>query len=378
MNQNESYDDPTLASRVRAWMEVAAPVAAPERLVFSVMDDVQRAPRGRRFAIPGFPIVTGVARYAALTLVITIGVAAGILVSRNLENVGGPTPSPTPVPSLRSLGEITSDGRLLTSGPSGAWLVTGADQLVPIDAEGRLGVPIALDFAPSDIVARVDLLPAAAERVWLVAPDTDLVRLEPGVGDLAVAEGASGTSVTHGPGVAWVSRAGEVLKVDSGLLTILAIYAVPDHDVGDPMLVVGTTLWVVGASGIERLDSATGDRDARINITASALIGTRGLVWAAQGSGLIAIDATTGQPGRTAQLPSDASDILALATRGETIWVAAESGSGLAWLTSVDAETGQVTSLTPLATPVTSIAVVGNQVWTLDQGGHVDRFEPGS
>jgi len=378
MNGPESYDDPALAARTRAWMRSAAPVAAPERVVFSVMDEVDRLPRQRGLGRPALPLLGGVARYAALTLVITIGVTAGILVSRNLESVGA-SPPPTPTPSLRYLGPASGDGALLTGDQGSAWLVTRARQLVPIDPDGSAGEPISLTFAPSDIITSNGSSGdyGGPRTVWLVAPDTNLLRFDPTVGEFVAARGATGTRVVLGADAAWVSRPGEVLKVDGGFMTLVSTLVVPGHRAEDPMLVVGNTLWVADPSGIERLDVSSGSRGTRIANTASALVAAHGLVWAAAGPNLVGIDPASGLAAITAALPT-ATDIVGMATHGNVIWLATAPGARGPLLVGVDPATGQAISVTPLTTPAISIAVVANQVWTLDAAGKVGRYEPGS
>ena len=373
------YDDPALAARTRGWMQSTAPVAAPERLVFGVMDEVERSPRQRRAALAGLPILTGVARYAALTVVITIGVAAGIMVSRNVENVGGPTPPPTPTPALEFIGELSLDGRLLASDTSRAWVVTGTRQLIPIDAAGATGEAIDLTFMPADLAAVTDssLDYGGPETVWLVAPDTDLLRVDPTVGEFAAAQGASGARLALGAGAAWISRADAVVEVDAAFMTLRGTVAVPGHRVDDPVVVVNDEAWVADATGIARLDPSTGGPLGRIPVVATDLVVARGLVWAAEGRRLRAINPDSGEVSATATLPLDIAPIVALATHGDLIWLATEAGPGGPLLIGVDAATGRTISLTPLTAPTISIAVVGNQVWTLDAAGHIGRFEPG-
>ena len=379
MNGPESYDDPALAARTRAWMQSAAPVAAPERIVFSIMDEVDRLPRQRRLGRPALPLLGGVARYAALTLVITIGVTAGILVSRNLESVGGSPPPPTPTPSLRFLGPASGDGALLTSDQGSAWLVTREGQLVPIDSDGAAGESISLTFTPSDLISSNGSSGAygGPGTVWLVAPDTNLLRFDSAVGEFVAARDVTGARVVLGADAAWVSRPGEVLKVNAGFMTLVSTLALPGHRAEDPMLVVGNSLWVADASGIERLDVSSGSRGTRIANMANELVAANGLVWAAAGPNLVGIDPGSGLVAITAALPT-ATDIVGMATHGNVIWLATAPGSRGPSLVGVDPATGEAISVTPLSTPAISIAVVGNQVWTLDAAGNVGRYEPGS
>lgn len=379
MKHGEPYDDPILAARTRGWMQASAPIAAPERLVFSVMDEVARSPRTRRFGIPAVPILTGVARYAALTLVITIGVAAGILVTRSFEGVGGPTPAPTPTPSLRFVGNVSDHGRLLTNNTNRAWLVTGASELIPIEGDGTPGEPIAIDFAPSDVQTVIDpsRVYGGPETVWLIAPGADLLRVDPTVGEFVAAPGVRGTRVFLGAGAAWVSEAGEIHMVHADTMEVTTTYTVETHRAADAFLVAGGALWVADPAGIERIDIATGNRATRIPGTPAALLAAGDLIWVAQGPRLIGMGTVSGSVVRTVSLPSGAGTIVAMATHGNTVWLATGPGPGGPLLVGVEASTGQVISLTPVPTAPISIAVVGNEVWTLDAAGHVGRFEPG-
>jgi hypothetical protein len=379
MKSVERYDDPILANRLRGWMDVAAPAAAPERLVFRVMDQVERAPRRRWLGTR--PFLANVVRYAALTLVITIGVAGGILLTRGLPNVGGPSapPSPSaPTPSLRSLGGFDTNGRLIAGGQKGVWLATSTEQLVPIDVgTAALGEPLEVGFTPADMAVELDSGTRGAEWVWLVDPDAGLLRYEPGVGEVAAAPGAAGSRVAYGQGRAFVSQQGAIVQVDAGFMTLRGSFDVPDHRASDPLVSVGDTLWVADRAGIERIDVPTGARAARIEVTARSLVVSRGRVWASDGASLSGIDPDSGAVTVSAAVPSGTRTIDVLVTHGDVVWLAARGPEG-PLLIGVDPSNGRPSSVTPLTTPAISIAVVGNQVWTLDSGGHVDRFEPGS
>jgi hypothetical protein len=324
------------------------------------------------------PLLAGFVRYAALTLVITIGVAAGILLTRGVDNVGGPSPAPTPTPSLRFVGVVADDARLLAADTARAWLVTRSEQLIPIANDGTAGEPIEIGFAPSDLDAIRDSAEdyGGPETVWLIAPNADLLRVDPTVGEVFRATGVRGTQISLGSGAAWVSRAGEITKVLPDLVT-LTTSPFAAHRAADPFLVTSGSLWVADASGIERLDPATGRRGDRISGGVAALLEADGLVWAARGARLVAFDPASGEIRHTMPLPNGASNVVAMATHGNTIWLATSTGSQGPLLIGLDAATSQTISLTPLSTPSTSIAVVGNQVWTLDAAGHVGRYEPG-
>ena len=378
MNRAEPYDDPILASRVRSWMETAAPAAAPERLVFSVMDDVERRTRRHPWR-SSRPIFASALRYAALTLVISIGVAGGIILTRGLPSVGGPTapPSPSaPIPSLRSIGGFDTNGRILAGGQGGGWLATASGELVPIDSStAGLGDPVQIGFVPSDVAVSVAAGTGGRETVWLVAPDSSLMRLDPFVGELFGARGATGSRIALGAGAAWVGRADAVQRVDLDQLTDLGTFDIHGHRATDPLVAVGSELWVADAPGIDRLDTSSGALGTRIPVTATSLVVARGLVWAAERASLVAIDPGSGDIVRTAALPPDVATIVAVETHGDTLWLAASGPSG-PLLVGVDPTSGRATTRTQLATPAVSIAVVGNQVWTLDAGGHVDRYAP--
>jgi len=377
MNDIESYDDPKLAASVRAWMQREAPAAAPERLVYSVMDDVGRSPRRRWLGFGGRPLLRAAARYAALTLVIAIGVAAGIALSGRFPSVGGPTPSPTPMPSLRFVGVVADNGRLLASDAERAWLVSSSRELVPIDADGASGASIAIPFMPSDVVTATGrAIPLGEMTVWLAAPDADLLGVDPSSGELVSTNGARGTRVAVGAGAAWLGAPGQLIKVVLGD-DAHRTFQVPGHRAEDPILVVGNAVWAATSSGIARLDASAGAEEARIPIDASSMVFARGSVWVAQGSHLIALNPTSGTTSRSVALSSGAGDIVAIATHGGTVWVATAAGLGPPSLIGVDPTTGGVISITTVAAPAESLAVVGSQVWTLDASGQVGRYEPG-
>jgi len=379
VNGAERYADPILASRVRSWMEATAPSAAPERLVFRVMDDVERAPR-RGAWVAGRPLLAALARYAALTLVITIGVAGGILLTRGLPNVGGPTAPPSPsraIPSLRSIGGFDTNGRILTGGERGAWLATAAAELTAIDpVTAAPGEPVQLGFVPSDLAVSIGTGARGGETVWAVAPGHDLLRLDPSVGELYAAGDAAGSRVALGTDAAWVGRQGAVVRIDARLLTNLGSIALPNHRATDPVVVIGDTLWAAEPAGIDRVDVSTGVHATRVSVAPGPLVLAGDVVWAADRGTLHGLDPASGQITRTAALPRGLGAIDAVATHGDTVWVVG-SGPGGPLLVGVDPRTGQAVSQTSLTTPAVSIALVGNQVWTLDSGGHIDRYAPG-
>ena len=256
--------------------------------------------------------------------------------------------------------------------------MTTDNQLVPITWEGAAGEAIALDFAPTDMaaVSGSSVGNGRGEIVVLVAPGSDVLSIDPGVGELLTAPGVRGARIALGAGAAWVSTDGTIIKVQPGEATPVR-YTFETHRADDPVLVIGNALWVADPAGIVRMNLANGERSPRIPGPASALVAAGGLVWAAQGTSLVGLDADNGTVVRTASLPSSASIIVALATHGDIVWLATEAGPDGPLLVGVDPATGRTVSLTPLSTTPVSIAVVGNQVWTLDAAGHTGRFEPG-
>src|SRR4029079_2983607 len=143
--------------------------------------------------------------------------SSGIRCAGRLPGVGGPTPSPTPMPSLRFVGVVADNGRLLASDAERAWLVSSSRELVPIDADGASGASIAIPFMPSDVVTATGrAIPLGEMTVWLAAPDADLLGVDPSSGELVSTNGARGTRVAVGAGAAWLGALGQLIKVVLG------------------------------------------------------------------------------------------------------------------------------------------------------------------
>lgn len=388
MSASERYADPILAAGVRSWMDAAAPAAAPERLVYAVMDEVERSPRRRGIAFRARPLLTGVVRYAILTMAITVGVAGGILLSRGLPSVGPPptqTPAPTgtgQLPSLTRSETLPLGGRAIASGGASVWLTTAAGELFQLDpTTATEGDRLPIEPGVTDVAARANLTGksdsfGSGETVWLVGPDINLLRLDAGVGQTTVAAGVEGTRVAIGGGAVWIGRDAQVLEVDPGLLTVVATFEVAGHPAAAPILVVGDELWVADARTIERFALEGGTHRGTVTVGATALIAAGDLVWAAGASDLVGLEAATGSQRVVAGLPPDVIAITALAAGTDAIWTVIERGTTGSWLVGLDPTDGRATSLTPIDAPVRSIAAIGGSIWTLDESGVLGRYQP--
>ncbi|HEX3265757.1 MAG TPA: PQQ-binding-like beta-propeller repeat protein [Candidatus Limnocylindrales bacterium] len=374
MNDRERYDDPGLARRFREWVDSEAPPAAPERLVFAVMDEVERS-RSRRPAIGRLGFLSNVGQYAALTVVIALGVAIGILATRSVPGPGdrpsaapsGIAPSgasPGVVPSLAAVAAYQLDATAMAADGISLWIATAGGDLIGLDGESGAEVhrqPIR--FAATDLVVSDGL-------AWAVAPGHDLARIDLATSGITTFPAAGVTRVALSPGLVWMASVGRVVALDQASGATVHDIAVAAHRDTDPIAIVGTEIWVATNAAIQRFDGSSGAAIGSIPGNATDLLEAAGLAWATRGVELARIDPGSAGPTFLEGMPDGAL----LATDGTLLWVAGSVGGGPGELVALDAGNGSVLSRTPISGEVRGLAAANGAVWLATADQRVRRY----
>ena len=236
MNDMPDFDDPAFYGRVRAWAAERRTVdRAPARLADAVMADVEATPRQRR----RWPFSTEAWRplgsYAALTVVVALGVTIGVLLAGQIDTIGQPSnpptvpssasPSPTGSPSptapgspgavaspvaLARLSDLPIQASTLEWDGSSVWVVDHSNTLLELDpTSGSTRRSVTLPRAAIDLLV-------TADSVWAASPDGPLVRVART--DLAITEidGAVGGALAEGDGTVWLGGLDGIIGISIG------------------------------------------------------------------------------------------------------------------------------------------------------------------
>lgn len=363
MTDRETYRDPGIARRFKDWVDAEAPTAAPERIVFAVMDEVERS-RPRNRAVGPLRLLASVGQYAALTAVIAIGVAIGIVATRTLPGQGqgpGPSPSASPhgaaspgaVPSLATIAAYQIDATTLTTDGGVVWIATAGGDLIGLD--GGTGAELhrqSIGFAAADL--------AVADGVaWAVARDRDIARVNVATSELSTLPVFGATRLALSRGTVWLGSTGHVVAIDAQTGATVRDIGVAGHRDTDPLVVVGNELWVATNVAIQRFQLASGESIGSVPGDATDLLFAGGAVWATRGGELVRIDPLAAGSTFLAGMPDGAL----LAFDGTNVWVGGSIAGGPGTLISVDGATGTVVSRTPFTGEVRGIGAVGGAAW---------------
>jgi outer membrane protein assembly factor BamB len=384
MTDDEQYDDPVLAHRVHAWVKDAAPSAAPERLVYAVMDEVERTRAPRKTSLGPIRLLA-LWQYVALTVVIAIGVAAGTLATRPTDTDGGPSPglgpspaapSRSPAPGVPSLPTIKRYDLTFAPGPSAIgrtgsslWVGMPDRSIVELDAStGEQLSTTSVGVEPITIVQIDGLL-------WIGSGGADLIWMDPTSHRVGSIKGAGGPYVLAWDGSIWVSRKGEFLRVDPSSRRIVGSLPVPGHAAHFPSLVVGDELWAGSGSGeIVRLALPSGTARGTIPLYATDLVATSDGVLAVAAGNLYRI-ATSSGPVNTPLaildgLPPPYGQVL----DGQRLWLAGNQGDR-GEVVEIDLGAGRIISRTSVGRGVRALAVVDGSVWVAVDSGALVRLQ---
>jgi hypothetical protein len=390
MSDIDHTPDPVLARRFKDWLDQAAPPAAPERLVYAVMDDVERLTRPPRRHPARLETVL---QYVALTVVVAIGVAAGSLLSRPLTDGSGsprptavasppgPSSSPTaagttpPPPSLATISRTTI---ARAPGPSAIaavddrlWVATTEGTVVEIDSRsGRELSRTSVGLEPTDIVPFQGLL-------WLGTGGPDLGWLDPTTHVVGSIAGAGGQWIVIASGSLWVGGRDGFTRIDPATRTAVGAIRVPGRRASDLAAVVGDELWTAVGPSIVRIALPSGDRRGTIPVHPSEIIVT--------GRGVLAVDAGTLEQLSTPDgiLPSPRAllgglpDPAGAAVVGDRLWLAGSVPGRAGQAIEIDLASDRVVTATSLGGGPRGIAVVGDSLWVSVDTGALARLAIG-
>ena len=385
MTEQERYEDPGLARRFRDWVGEAAPSAAPERLVYAVMDQVQAEPRRR---VGGFrwSRVQAVWQYAALTLVIAIGVAVGTLVTRE-PSPGSETPAPgssgTPTTPSASPGvvapSLTTTLRLeLTAEPgpsalrtigSSLWVGTPDDRLLELDVRtgeelGAVAVGVeAITITPVDGL------------LWIGSGGDDLVWVDPSSGDVGTIAGVGGHLVLPVGESLWIGRQGEFLRIDRESLEVVGSVAVPGHAAHEPALIVGDELWATAGPEIVRLALPAGIHRGAVSLRPRALLASTDEVLVVDRGTLYRVPVRGGDVGPPVPVVDGLPDPVGEILSGDRLWVTGALPGGAGEVLEIDLTSREIVSRTPVGGGTRALTVIDGTVWVAIDTGALVRLE---
>jgi hypothetical protein len=383
MSGAEQYPDPVVARRVKAWIDDTAPPAAPERLVFSVMDEVESTVQ-RRTRLSAIRL-DSVLQYVALTVVIAIGVAAGTLLTRSDQPSSasplptrGASPSPSATATLEAPPSLPAVGRrTLTNAPGpGAIGVTAATLWIGTPN----GTVVEIDAATGDERSRTTVgVDAITIRFldglgWIGSGGEDLVWLDPAAHAVGSIPGAGGPFVVGGAGSIWVSRQDGFARVDPRTRTVVDSIAVPGHRDTDSAIVVGEELWVVAGSSTVRLALPSGEALGPIDAHPSGLLTTPRGVLGIEGGRLMQFSDASDILERPIALLDGLHDPTGAAVDGDRLWLIGGVAGGADAVVEIDLSGMRIASRTPLSGGGRAIAVAAGSVWIAVDNGELIQF----
>ena len=386
MTDHERYADPELARRVRAWVEVSAPPAAPERLVYAVMDAVEAEP-ARRSPVPG-PRFRAVLQYVALTIVVAVGVAIGTRIAGWGPGASSPSPSapspsapirspaatPTasPSPAVPSLATIDRFAVARAPGPSAIgvlgsslWIGTPDGEVVELDASSHA------ERSRASVGAEpITILPFDGV-LWIGSDSPDLAWLDPSSHEVRTIPGAGGHVVLSAAGSLWVSRQEEFLRLDPVTRTVAGSISLANHRSSDVAVVVGDQLWAGAGPSIVRLELPSGRVLGTTATQASAIVQTPQGVFAVDRGRLVRLSGGGGADPQNS--PAPVLDGLPLVygqvTDGTRVWLAGPMPTGSAVVVELDISTPSIVTRTTLGGTPRALAMTAGSLWVaLDNG----------
>jgi hypothetical protein len=381
MTEPERYDDPALARRVREWVTETAPAAAPERLVFAVMDEVERQPRRQVPGLGPFQLRT-LWQYAALTLVIAVGVAAGTLAVRQSAPGASPgsspvpTPTSTPValPSLRTTAvfDVTD-----VPGPSAIGVDAGALYVGTPDGHvAQIDPASGRELGRTAIGAEPITITPIDGRLWVGSAGPDLVIVDPATHSTTTIAGAGGPYVLRAAGAIWVSRRDAFARIDPATERVVGTLDVPGHLDSNPAVVVGSDLWVGAGEEILRIALPGGAVLGHIPLRAQTLVPVGDSVLAI-GDGTLYRLSLSGQ-GQPAVVLQDIVSPYGVALDGPLLWLAEPPLSERSPdVLEIDVDSGLIVSRTPLQSGPRGLALLGGSVWVATDGGRLVQLRAG-
>jgi hypothetical protein len=385
MSEIERYSDPVLADRFKEWLNEAAPPAAPERLVFAVMDDVEASGRTRgRFGAIRFETIL---QWVALTVVIAIGVTLGSIVSRPSTNGSG-SPSPSPgasasrptsssiaspasgaAPSLRTIDRSTFSR---APGPSAIglagssmWVGTPDGEVVELDpTTGVERSRRSVGAEPITIIQYDGVL-------WIGSGGPDLAWLDPATGEGGTIPGLGGHVVLRAAGSLWVSRQGEFARLDPVTREPIGSISLPNHRASDIASIVGGELWAGSGETVARLSLPSGSVQGTISAQPDALLERPDGVYAVDRGRLVQLAGAnvTAPLDAPVALLDDLPQAYGQAVDGDLVWFGGPMPAGFGEVVGIDLRSKQVISRTRTIGSPRALSFAAGSLWVaLDDG----------
>jgi hypothetical protein len=393
MNERERYPDPALAERFRDWLVQTAPPAAPDRLVYAVMDDVERLGRWPR-PLARLPF-DSVLQYVALTVVIAIGVAAGTLLTRpNPDVSASPSPRPSASPSATASGSRSgpvspSPGAIPSlaiinrldfaraPGPSAIgmsgstmWVGTPDGDVVEMDpGTGAERSRTSVGAEPITIIPYDGIL-------WIGSGGPDLVWLDPTTHEVGRIPGIGGHVVLSSGGSLWVSRPGELVRLDPASRSVVGTIPLPDHRASDAAGIVGAELWAGSGSSIVRLELPSGSVLGTIPGQPGGFFETIDGVFAVDRGALVRLAGPRGEDplASPVALLDDLPQVYGQAIDGDRLWVAGPMPDNTGVVIEIDVATATVGSRTRTSGVPRALAFVDGSLWVAVDDGSLVRL----
>ena len=193
-------------------------------------------------------------------------------------------------------------------------------------------------------------------------------------------------NIAAGAGAVWLEGDGRLRRMDPRTGAILSTTKLPSGGPypGDvpapnwfyPTVAVGAgAVWAINENRtVSRIDPATGERRATIQVDALAIAAGREGVWFVNGQetrSIRSIDPRTNRPGQTIRV--GAQNLSAVAVGGGAVWASAE-GDGLVW--RIDPGPDPLLRSIDVGVGVTFLAYGGGAVWAANyRDGTVSRID---
>ena len=385
MTDDRRVADAALAHGVREWMTEAAPTTAPEHIVYSIMDEVERSPRRRPALVIGGIRLQTIWQYVALTVVIAIGVAAGTYFTRpGPPGTQLPSPSPSASPSTSPRAEPTPVAALPSLQTIGRYAIAvdpGPSAITVAGSSLWVGVPdqsiVELDPSTDEELGRaaVGVEPITIELIdgllWLGSGADDLVWVDPTSLEVGTIPGAGGHYILSWGGSLWVSRQEEFLQVDPSARKVIGRIAVAGHRANEPGLIVGDELWTASGPRIVRVALASGSVQGTIPTTALGLVATStGVLAIDAAGGLLRISSSTGPLASPVPVLDGLPESYGQVVDGDRLWVVTGGD-----VVEIDLTAGRIVSRTHVGRGTRAVAVNDRSVWVAVDTGLLVRLE---
>jgi hypothetical protein len=321
----------------------------------------------------------------ALSLVIAVGVAAGILAANIVRpgiELGGrdadvrserpstppatatePRPGGIPTLPVESF-QLRGAAFGLAATEDAIWAATNSggslDRIDPVTG-GVVGV-IATGSEPDSVVE-------AAGSLWVGHNGPDVVRVDPGTAEVAARIAAPVASVAEGEGAVWVATRNSLLRVDPRSNEVTHTVELEGMRDGTYGIAVGDgAVWAGGPGRVDRIDPDTREVVATVPVEGWKLALGAGSLWIAGGSDVWRVETETNAVVARVSVPSVENIIW----DGTHIWTLGPCCPGNEpFLVQIDPATDAVVSQTPVGTnrPGAEGLTVGHgYVWASTDG----------